>query len=279
MAKWGKFLKVSQSGYYTWKNGEAGRKAAISAYRERIRKLFFDHREAYGPERLCGFMRRAGYKASYLKVQRIMAKEGLVSIHCRRRCRSLTNSSKSRGGEFKNLTKDVEITVPFQVLSSDISYIRTGEGFLYLCQIRDVVSGVVLSSVNSDRMKADLVEETIQKALRNWSIPSGCIFHSDRGSQYTSGKVMSFLEKSGLRQSFSRVGMPGDNAWSESFFANLKKEAVHWVHFATREEARQAMFAYIDGFYNTKRVQKRLGYLSPLQWLYQWHAQPHQRVA
>lgn len=279
MAKWAKFLKVSQSGYYTWKNEEAARKAAVSAYRERVRKLFFDHHETYGPERLCGFLRKAGYRASYPKVQRIMAEEGLVSIHCRRRCRSLTNSTKSRGDGYKNLTKGLEIAIPFQVLSSDISYIRTREGFLYLCQIRDVVSGIILSSSSSDQMKAELVEKAIQKALRNWRIPPGCIFHSDRGSQYTSGKVMSLLEKSGLRQSFSRVGMPGDNAWSESFFANLKKEAVHWVHFATREEAQQALFAYIDGFYNTKRVQKRLGYLSPLQWLDQWYAQLHRRVA
>lgn len=279
MTKWARFLNVSQSGYYTWKKEEPRRKAAAAVYRERVRKLFFEHQKAYGPDRLCGFLRRAGCKASYPKVQRIMAEEGLVSIHCRRRCRSLTNSAKSRGDDLKNLTKDVEITVPFQVLSSDISYIRTGEGFLYLCQIRDVVSGVVLSSGSSDRMKAELVEETIRKTLKSWPIPPGSIFHSDRGSQYTSGKVMSLLEKSGLRQSFSRVGMPGDNSWSESFFANLKKEAVHWVHFATRQEARQAMFAYIDGFYNTKRVQKRLGYLSPLQWLDQWHTQLYERVA
>lgn len=79
-------------------------------------------------------------------------------------------------------------------------------------------------------------------------IPRDCIFHSDRGSQYTSGEVMALLKKHGLRQSFSRVGMPGDNAWSESFFANLKKEAVHWVHFKTRKEGSQAMFAYIEVF-------------------------------
>ena len=279
MSKWARFLNVSQSGYYTWKNEEADRKAAASAFREKLRKLFFDHREAYGPDRLCGFLRVAGCKASYPKVQRIMAEEGLVSIHCRRRRRSLTNSVKSRGDGFKNLTKDMEIAAPFQVLSSDISYIRTGEGFLYLCQIRDVMSGVILSSGSSERMKAELVETTIRKALKNWAIPPGSIFHSDRGSQYTSGKVTSLLEKNGLHQSFSRVGMPGDNAWSESFFANLKKEAVHWVHFSTREEARQAMFAYIDGFYNTKRIQKRLGYLSPLQWLELWYTQLHESVA
>jgi len=82
---------------------------------------------------------------------------------------------------------------------------------------------------------------------------------------------MELLRKKGLRQSFSRVGKPGDNAWSESFFANLKKEAVHWVHFATRPDVRQAMFEYIDGYYNTKRIQKRLGYLSPANWLKKWY--------
>jgi transposase InsO family protein len=88
-------------------------------------------------------------------------------------------------------------------------------------------------------MKAELVVKTIQKALRRWNIPKGCIFHSDRGSQYISESVINLLALEGLRQSFSRVGMPGDNSWSESFFANLKKGTVHWDHFRTREEARQ----------------------------------------
>ena len=90
---------------------------------------------------------------------------------------------------------------------------------------------------------------------------------------------MSLLARQGIRQSFSRVGAPGDNAWSESFFANLKKEAVHWVYFRTREEVRQRIFAHIEGFYNTRRVQKRLGYLSPMQWLKQWNQSQQKSVA
>jgi len=84
--------------------------------------------------------------------------------------------------------------------------------------------------------------------------------------------VNDLLNRQKIKQSYSRVGKPGDNSWRESFFANLKKEAVHWVHFASREEAREAMFAYIEGFYNTKRIQRRLGYLSPMQWLKKWYA-------
>ncbi len=138
-------------------------------------------------------------------------------------------------------------------------------------RLKDVKSGIVLAESMSEHVKAELVVKTIRKALRRWDIPTGCIFHSDRGSQYTSESVMRLLAKEGVRQSFSRVGTPGDNSWSESFFSNLKKETVHWTHFQTRDEARQKIFAYIEGFYNTRRVQKRLGYLSPMQWLIRWN--------
>ena len=279
MSKWAAFLKVSQSGYYAWKSGNADRETHDFSYRQKIRELFSSHRGVYGPGRICGLLRRQGFTASYRRVQRMMRQEGLLSIHCRRRRRSLTNSVKSRGDEFKNLVRGMAVTTPFQVLSSDISYIRTGEGFVYLCEIRDIVSGVILSTSMSDRMKADLVTETIVPAVKRWPIPKGSIFHSDRGSQYTSTRVMNLLAQHGFRQSFSRVGKPGDNAWSESFFANLKKESVHWVHFQTREQARQAMFDYVEGFYNTNRIQERLGYLSPLQWLDNCYNENHESVA
>ena len=189
----------------------------------------------------------------------------------RRRQRSLTDSSAYRGEGYANLVRGMEIDRPFQVISSDISYIRTDEGFEYLCQIRDVASGMILAAGMSDHMKAELVLDTIRKVVLSWDLPEGCIFHSDRGSQYASEKVMKYLGKRRIRQSFSRVGTPGDNSWSESFFSVLKKESVHWVHFHTREEARQAMFGYIEGFYNTKQVQKRVGYLSPSEWLKEWY--------
>lgn len=167
----------------------------------------------------------------------------------------------------------------FQVLSSDISYIPTGEGFDYICQIRDVKSGIILAESMSEYMKAELVLKTIGKAIRRWRLPKGCIFHSDRGSQYTSEKVKNLLLTNGIHQSFSRVGKPGDNAWSESFFANLKKETVHWMNFRTREEARHRIFEHIEGFYNTKRAQRRLGYLSPMEWLKQWEQKQLESVA
>jgi putative transposase len=270
---------VSRSGFYAWKKDTTRRDAKEAAYSEVIRKIFAEGEGTYGPERISGIMRTRGHKASFRKVRAYMERDGLRSIHCRRRSHSLTDSTKSRGEGFPNMTRGLEIVSPFQVLTSDISYIRTGEGFEYLCQVKDVVSSVVLASSMMPRMKAELVETTIGKALSRWRVPAGCIFHSDRGSQYTSHSVQQLLIRLGLRQSFSRVGKPGDNAWSESFFANLKKEAVHWVHFATREQARQAMFAYIEGFYNTRRAQKRLGYLSPMEWLKNWYHENKKLVA
>lgn len=278
-AKWAKMLKISLSGYYTWRNRREEREIADQVYKERIRKLFEDSRGTYGVDRICGLLRKHGYKASYGRVKRYLEEMGLVSIHRRRRQRSLTDSRKSRGEGYPNLVRDIKITEPFQVISSDISYIRTDEGFGYICQIRDVVSNIVLAESMADNMRSELVVNTIKQAQKRWHLPEGTIYHSDRGSQYTSEAVINILKKFKFRQSFSRVGMPGDNSWSESFFANLKKERVHWWHFKTIDEARQVLFEYIEVFYNRQRVQKRLNYLSPVQWLKQWQKQASQLVA
>ena len=278
-AKWAKMLKVSLSGFHAYLKRKDKKAETDRIYREQIREHFEQGRGTYGVDRICGLLRKDGYKASYGRVKHLMEEMGLISIHRKRRQRSLTDSRKSRGDEYINLTKDLEITEPFQVISSDISYIRTDEGFGYICQIRDVVSNVVLAEKMANNMKSELVSDTIKQALKRWHFPDGIIFHSDRGSQYTSDEVMSLLKKQGIRQSFSRVGMPGDNAWSESFFANMKKEQVHWSHFKTVDEARQIIFEYIEVFYNRKRVQKRLGYLSPIQWLKQWQQMDSKLVA
>ena len=184
-----------------------------------------------------------------------------------KKVRPLTDSRKARGAGYPNLLRGREITKPFEALSSDISYIPTGEGFDYLCQIKDILSGQILASCQYESMTKDLVLDTIKAAKTRWHLPEGVIFHSDRGSQYTSEEVVKLLRKYGLKQSFSRIGMPGDNAWSESFFSVFKKEAIHPRKFDTRAQARQAVFEYIETFYNRLRIQKKLGFLSPLSWL------------
>jgi putative transposase len=130
-----------------------------------------------------------------------------------------------------------------------------------------------------DRMTKELVLNAIKAMQARHELAKGCIFHSDRGSQYTSKAVMGLLQQYGLRQSFSRVGMPGDNAWSESFFATMKKEVIHWTHYETKEAVRAAVFEYIYCFYNVSRIQKRLGYMSPREYLRSLRTDQLARVA
>ena len=231
-----------------------------------MESIFRESHGTYGAERISAVLRQGGRRASFRRVKRIMQQRGLRSVHVRK-FRQLTDSRKARGDEYLNLLRGIEITQPFQALSSDISYIPTDEGFDYVCQIKDIRSGVILAVCQSERMTKTLVLDTIKAARKRWHLPEGLIFHSDRGSQYTSKEVMDLLRKFGFQQSFSRVGMPADNAWSESFFSILKKEVVHPQRFATRAQARQAVFAYIETFYNRLRIQKKLSWLSPLSWL------------
>lgn len=232
--------------------------------------IFKDGQGHYGAERICGVIRREGGRASFVRVKRIMKENGWMSSHCRRHQRSLTDSRKARGEGYPNLVKGLRIERPFQVLTSDISYIPTKEGFDYLCQVRDVYTNIVLGVCQQEHRTADIVEKTLRAAQGRWHLPEGTILHSDRGTQYTAREVMKQVASYGWRQSFSAVGKPGDNSWSESFFSILKKEIFHYQLCATREVARQKTFEYIELFYNSNRVQKRLGYLNPLQYLSNW---------
>jgi transposase InsO family protein len=183
-------------------------------------------------------------RASRRTVLESMARNGLKSVHCRRRARSLTDSAKSRGGAFANLTNGLRITSPFQVLKSDISYIRTGEGFAYLCQVKDVAGGVALGWSVSPGMKAELAAGTIQKALRRWDIPAGSLFHSDRWSQYTSEKVTKLLGIHGLRQGFSRVASPVTTPGMKVFYKFEKGVRVLGAFCHKRGSARGNVCLY-----------------------------------
>ena len=263
MAKWAEFFKVSRSGYYTYCKRRDRREEERKARQKEVKRIFDNSEGTYGPDRICGIMRRNGKKASYRKISGDMAEMGLQSVHRRHKTRSLTDSRKARGEGYPNLVRGQTFDMPYQAVCSDITYLKSGEGWLYLCTVKDIVSGEILGEATSANMKKELVIQAFLNAQARHRLSSETIYHSDRGSQYTSKAFMDTLKLYGLRQSFSRVGMPGDNAWAESFFATLKKECIHFRHFATRDELRQTVFAWIESFYNTRRVQARLGYMSP----------------
>jgi len=270
VVKWARYFGVSTSGYYDWKWDRRDRNALYQAYGDEVEAIFRNSHNTYGAERIGAVLRQRGHRASFGKVKRIMRERGLRSVHVKR-VKALTDSRKARGDGYTNLLRGREITRPFEALSSDISYIPTDEGVDYLCQIKDIATGIILASCQQERMTQQLLMDTIRAALKRWPLPKGCVFHSDRGSQYTSAQVMDLLAKQGIHQSFSRVGMPGDNPWSESFFSIIKKEAVHPSRFHSRDQARQAIFAYIEIFYNRSRIQKKLRFRSPIDALRDTH--------
>jgi len=195
-----------------------------------------------------------------------MAEMGLQSVHNSHRTRSLTDSRKARGDGYPNLVRNQDFDMPYQAVCSDITYLKSGEGWLYLCVVKDIVSGEILGESTSKRMKKELVIQAFLNAQARHNLQPGVIYHSDRGSQYTSKAFTETLKLYGLEQSFSRVGLPGDNAWAESFFSTLKKECIHFRHFATRDKLQQTVFTWVESFYNTRRVQARLGYVSPREY-------------
>jgi putative transposase len=266
VAKWAKFFQVSRSGYYSHIEFREQRAAEREAQKAIVKRIFEESEKTYGPDRINGIIRRSGGKASYRKTSEYMAEMGLQSVHNRHRTRSLTDSRKARGDGYPNLLRNQEFDMPYQAVCSDITYLKSGEGWLYMCAVKDIVSGEILGEATSPNMKKELVIQAFLNAQARHGLGADTIHHSDRGSQYTSKEFMDTLKHYGVKQSFSRVGMPGDNAWAESFFATLKKECIHFNHFATRDELRQKMFAWIEGFYNNRRVQARLGYMSPREY-------------
>jgi len=268
VSKWAEKLQVDRTGYYSWLRSRESREERETYLKKRIKEEFEKSRGTYGPDRIVKELRKAGDSIGRDKCAAYMSEMGLESCHNRHRTKSLTNSKKARGDGYPNiLGKEMFPIAPRMGLVSDITYIRTGEGFMYHCVVKDVVSGDVLGDHIADRMTKELVINALLAVLARHALHEGCIFHSDRGSQYTSNAFMELLKKYGIRQSFSRVGMPADNSWAESFFATMKKELIHWTHFETKAEVRGAVFEYIYCFYNVTRIQKRLGYMSPKQYL------------
>jgi putative transposase len=266
--KWVKCLRIERTGYYAWLKRKDAAAEKETHLKEKIRKAFDDSRRTYGPDRIIQALRKSGEHIGRSKCARYMAEMGLDSCHNRHRSKSLTNSKKARGDGYPNILRDKEFPiVPRMGISSDITYLKTDQGFMYHCVIRDLVTKDVLGDYMADRMTKELVINAILSVTSRHKLEPGCIFHSDRGSQYTSNAVKELLKQLGIRQSFSRVGMPGDNSWSESFFATMKKELIHWTHYETKDDVRAAVFEYIYCFYNAMRIQKGMGYLSPQEYL------------
>lgn len=270
-------LGVSASGYYAWRNRPLSRRAREEARLEvEIRAAHRRTRETYGPERLQGELADHGVKVGMHRIKRLRRKLGL---RCRqkRRFKATTNSQHSLPVADNLLAQKFETAAPGRAWVSDITYIPTGEGWLYLAGHKDLCTGEIVGYAMGSRMTKNLVSQSLFRAVSAKRPATGLIHHSDRGSQYCSREYRKLLDQFGMQVSMSRRGNCYDNAPIESFWGTLKTELVFHRRYETRQEAIREITEYIELFYNRQRRQKKLGYLSPAAFERRFYEQ--QRVA
>jgi len=258
-------LRVSASGYYAWRERPGSRRRGEN--RRLLAEIHTIHAKStgtYGSLRVRAELRDRGHHCGRHRVARLMRTAGLQGIP-KRRFRRTTTSGHTLPVSPNLLCQDFTATGPNQRWVADITYISTGEGWLYLAVILDLYSRQVVGWRTSARLQRDLVLEALNMALCRRTPCPDLIHHSDRGSQYASHDFQNLLRDRGITCSMSGAGNCYDNAVAESFFSTLKRERVHRRSYQTRAEASADMFQYIEIFYNRQRRHSTMGYRSPEQ--------------
>lgn len=256
-------LRASRSGFYSWrKRGVSPRMLRRQQLLAEILKIHKESRGNYGSPRITRELRKQGIVVNEKTVAEIMKENGIQAKH-KKKFKATTDSNHKLPVAKNRLKRDFETSKPNQVWVSDITYIRTDEGWLYLAAFIDLYSRKVVGWSMSERMTADLVVNAFRMALFRQKRKAPKMVHSDRGSQYASEVFRKELKAHGCKRSMSRKGDCWDNAVAESFFGTLKTELVHHEKYKTREEARLNIFDYIETFYNRRRLHSYLNYLSP----------------
>ena len=257
-------IGASRSGYYGWKKQpQSKRQKDNEKILMEIRESHKNSRRAYGSPRITKDLHAAGTKCSENRVARLMKIHGIVG-KAKKKFKATTNSKHNFPVAENLLKQNFAAQKPNTVWVSDITYIWTLEGWLYLAVILDLYSRRVVGWAMSDRLTSDFVIKALHQAIGRRNPGSFCIFHSDRGVQYASADFRNMLNSYGFIQSMSRKGNCYDNAVAESFFHTLKTEHVYDYRYETRADARQSIFDYIEIFYNRQRRHSALGYRSPI---------------
>ena len=263
MCEW---LGVSTSGYYEWHD----RPESATTLRRQllgllVKEAFDDSDETYGHRRVHAQLARRGEHCSPELVRALMREQGLVACQPRPWRHNLTDSDPGAGPIPDLVCRDFTADAPGQKMVGDITYIPTWEGWLYLATVIDCHTKAVIGWAMDDNYKTPLISAAIIMAARNHSLEPGAIFHSDRGSNYTSAQFADTLAALDLRHSVGRTGICYDNAMAESFFGALKNELIHRTVYPTREHARRDIARYVEVRYNTLRLHSGLGYKTPLE--------------
>ena len=263
-------LEVSDSGFFSWRQSRGPTKwLSDRELLRHIRLIHAETRAAYGSPRIHAELKDRGVPCSKARVERLMRENGIRARH-KRRFKATTDSNHSLPVAPNLLQQDFTTERPDQVWTADITYVGTGEGWLYLAVVLDLYTRRIVGWSMRERMTRDLVLDALRMAWFRRKPTAGVIHHSDRGSQYCSHEFQAQLKAYGMTPSMSRKGNCWDNAPTESFFNSLKNERVHGAHYATRDEARAELFEYIEAFYNRVRRHSTLGSISPARYYEAW---------
>ena len=267
-----RIMNVSASGYYAWRDRPLSKRAREEMRLEvEIKAADKRTRQTYGPERLQHDLAEHGIKVGICRIKRIRKKLG---IRCKQKRKfKATTDSRHRLPVAENiLGQQFKVYEPNTVWVSDITYVPTDEGWLYLAGHKDLFTGEIVGYAMGERLTRSLVSESLCRAVAAKRPANGLLHHSDRGSQYCSYEYRDILGQFGLKASMSGKGNCFDNAPMESFWGTLKQELVHHCRYGSRQEAIRDITEYIEIFYNRQRRQVRLGFLSPAAYEQKYYA-------
>ena len=263
VAKLCMILEVSRTGYYAWdKRPKSTRDKENEAIMKQIKEIHKKHRQTYGSRKITAVIRRSGNLVNHKRVERLIKEAGIRS-KVARKYKATTNSKHSLPVAENILNREFYADRPNQKMVSDITYLWTDEGWLYIAGVMDLYGQKIVGLSMSERMTKELVINALKGAWLRSGRPSGVLLHSDRGSQYCSLDYQTLLKNYGFTCSMSRKGNCWDNAPMETFWGKMKYEWLFGQRFRTRDEARAAVFEYVEIFYNRVRLHESNRYLTP----------------
>jgi len=263
-------LEVSRSGFYAWLcRKPSARKTHDDQMKPYVLGVHEFSRETYGPRRIQSELADNGIILGRDHIARLRTVMGLKCIQ-QKKFKATTNSNHDLPVAPNLLAQDFSVMEPGMVYGTDITYIFTDEGWLYLAGVKDFGSKEIVGHSMGERMTKELVHEALKKALQYRKSKPGCIHHSDRGSQYCALSYQEAVKAAGMRASMSRRGNCFDNSPTESFWGSLKQELVYHRRFATREEAKAVIQEYIEVFYNRIRRHSSIGNIAPARYAVAW---------
>jgi putative transposase len=258
---------VSTSGYYSWKNRDnSNKEQKVYELKRKIEDVFTGSRKTYGAPRVFQVLKGLGLNVGKCTVARMMRDMGLMAKTKRRFKVKTTDSNHQNPISPNILEQNFDVEKPSTVWLSDITYVETGEGWLYVFSIMDLCTRKIVGWSFADSLSHEAALESLEMALKRQKYSPGLIFHTDRGVQYTCEVFRKKLQDIKFIQSMSRKGNCYDNAPMESFFHTFKTELVYQTTFQTKEDARTAIFEWIEEFYNRQRIHSSIGYKSPVDY-------------